>query len=149
MNVAGAAVRGVSIMYATTVGNEDATASVMMAPEADHVNISICPGVSSMIFLATLGFQSMTNPKKQTHSRPGARFSSKLSTCSNFVVKRFRAVKMPPFGPNLYLQRIVERSRKWLWLEGRRTVSLLAHSPRYLLCQYWRQKGAGSQQDQD
>lgn len=48
MNVAGAVVRGVSMMYATTVGNEDATASVMMVPEADQVNISICPGVSSI-----------------------------------------------------------------------------------------------------
>ena len=46
MKVAGAVVLGVSIMYATTVGREDATASVMIAPEADHVKISICPGVS-------------------------------------------------------------------------------------------------------
>ena len=49
INVAGAVVRGVSIMYATTDGNEDATASVMMAPDADQVKISIWPGVSSMI----------------------------------------------------------------------------------------------------
>jgi hypothetical protein len=46
MNVAGAVVLGVSIMYATTVGREDARASVMIAPEADQVKISICPGVS-------------------------------------------------------------------------------------------------------
>ena len=46
INVAGAVVRGVSMMYATTVGNDEATASVIIAPEADHVNISICPGVS-------------------------------------------------------------------------------------------------------
>jgi hypothetical protein len=49
MNVAGAVVRGVSMMYATTVGREEAMASVMMAPEADQVNISICPGVSTRI----------------------------------------------------------------------------------------------------
>ena len=48
MNVAGAVVRGVSIIYATTVGRDDATASVMIAPEADHVKISICPGVSKI-----------------------------------------------------------------------------------------------------
>lgn len=48
MKVAGAVVRGVSMIYATTVGNEEAMASVMMAPEADQVNISICPGVSKM-----------------------------------------------------------------------------------------------------
>lgn len=46
MNVAGAVVRGVSIMYATTVGKDDATASVIIAPDADQVKISICPGVS-------------------------------------------------------------------------------------------------------
>lgn len=48
MKVAGAVVRGVSIIYATTVGREDAIASVMMAPEADQVKISICPGVSKI-----------------------------------------------------------------------------------------------------
>lgn len=48
IKVAGAVVRGVSMIYATTVGKEDATASVIIAPEADQVNISICPGVSSI-----------------------------------------------------------------------------------------------------
>ena len=51
MNVAGAVVRGVSMMYATTVGSDDAIASVIIAPEADHVKISICPGVSTRIWL--------------------------------------------------------------------------------------------------
>jgi hypothetical protein len=41
INVAGAVVRGVSMMYATTVGMDDAMASVMIAPEADQVKISI------------------------------------------------------------------------------------------------------------
>jgi len=49
MKVAGAVVRGVSMMYATTVGNEEATASVIMAPDADQVKISIWPGVSKMM----------------------------------------------------------------------------------------------------
>lgn len=48
IKVAGAVVRGVSMIYATTVGIEDATASVMIAPEADQVKISICPGVSKI-----------------------------------------------------------------------------------------------------
>jgi hypothetical protein len=48
MKVAGAVVRGVSMMYAMTVGKEDATASVIIAPDADQVNISIWPGVSSI-----------------------------------------------------------------------------------------------------
>lgn len=54
MNVAGAVVRGVSMMYATTVGKADATVSVIIAPDADQVKISICPGVSSMMFLRTV-----------------------------------------------------------------------------------------------
>jgi hypothetical protein len=41
MNVAGATVRGVSTMYAITVGSADATASVIIAPDADQVKISI------------------------------------------------------------------------------------------------------------
>jgi hypothetical protein len=41
MNVVGDVVRGVSIMYATTVGKEEAIESVMIDPEADHVKISI------------------------------------------------------------------------------------------------------------
>lgn len=41
MNVAGEVVRGVSITYATTVGRVEAMASVMIAPEADQVKISI------------------------------------------------------------------------------------------------------------
>lgn len=55
INVAGALVRGVSMMYATTVGKDEATASVIMAPDADQVKISICPGVSKMIFLNVAG----------------------------------------------------------------------------------------------
>ena len=55
INVAGALVRGVSMIYATTVGKDEAIASVMMAPDADQVKISICPGVSKMIFLNAAG----------------------------------------------------------------------------------------------
>lgn len=51
MNVAGLVVRGVSMMYATTVGSVEAMASVMIAPEADQVKISICPGVSTKTWL--------------------------------------------------------------------------------------------------
>lgn len=46
MNVEGLVVLGVSMMYNNTVGYVDAIVSVMIAPDADHVNISICPGVS-------------------------------------------------------------------------------------------------------
>ena len=48
IKVAGAIVRGVSMIYATTAGKLEAMASVMMAPDADQVKISICPGVSKM-----------------------------------------------------------------------------------------------------
>jgi hypothetical protein len=41
IKVAGAVVLGVSMMYATTVGSDDAIASVMIEPEADQVKISI------------------------------------------------------------------------------------------------------------
>ena len=41
INVAGAVVLGVSMTYATHVGRVEAIASVMMAPEADQVKISI------------------------------------------------------------------------------------------------------------
>jgi hypothetical protein len=49
MNVCGDAQRGVSTTYATSVGNEDASSSVTMAPLALHVKISIWPGVSTMM----------------------------------------------------------------------------------------------------
>lgn len=38
--------RGVSITYTNTVGNVIASDSVMILPDADHVNASIWPGVS-------------------------------------------------------------------------------------------------------
>ena len=40
------------------VGKEEAISSVMMAPEADHVKISICPGVSATMYCSggSLGF---------------------------------------------------------------------------------------------
>ena len=42
-----AAQRGVSTTKARTVGKDDARADVMMDPDADHVNASIWPGVST------------------------------------------------------------------------------------------------------
>lgn len=42
-----AAQRGVSTTNARTVGNDDASAAVMMEPDADHVKASIWPGVST------------------------------------------------------------------------------------------------------
>lgn len=48
MNVlSDAAQRGVSTTNARTVGKDDASADVMMEPDADHVNASIWPGVST------------------------------------------------------------------------------------------------------
>lgn len=51
MNVTGLVLLAVSIMYTTIVTNEDARASVIMAPDADHVNTSIWPGVSKIAYL--------------------------------------------------------------------------------------------------
>ena len=54
-------------MNAIMVGKPDANASVTMAPEADQVKISICPGVSTMMYF-----------------RGGSRgFSQRLITCVN------------------------------------------------------------------
>lgn len=51
MKVTGLVLLTVSIIYTTTVGNDEASASVMMDPDADHVNTSICPGVSKTAYL--------------------------------------------------------------------------------------------------
>ena len=65
MKVCGCAHLGVSMMNAIMVGKPDAKASVIMAPEADQVNISIWPGVSTM-----------------TYFKGGSRcFSQRLMTC--------------------------------------------------------------------
>jgi hypothetical protein len=47
-NVTGDTQRGESTMYTTAVGRLPASASVITAPLADHVKISIWPGVSMM-----------------------------------------------------------------------------------------------------
>ena len=47
-------VRGVSIMYAITVGNVDASESRSIAPEALQTKTSIWPGVSMRMFLMGL-----------------------------------------------------------------------------------------------
>lgn len=58
-------------MNAIMVGKPDANASVIMAPEADQVKISICPGVSTIIYF-----------------RGGSRcFSQRLITCAYRVRK--------------------------------------------------------------
>ena len=49
-------VRGVSMMYAITVGNVDASESSNILPDALHTNTSICPGVSTIMFLIFLAF---------------------------------------------------------------------------------------------
>lgn len=51
MNVVGHFERGTSMTYTTIVGNDVANASVMMVPDADHVNTSIWPGVSMTQYL--------------------------------------------------------------------------------------------------
>ena len=67
MKVCGCAHLGVSMMKAIIVGKPEAKASVMMAPDADHVKISIWPGVSTITYL-----------------RGGSRcFSQRLMTCSS------------------------------------------------------------------
>ena len=85
MNVLGLLARGVSITNSMTVGNLDANDSVIMAPLADHVNASICPGVSIT-----------------AKSRDSARLDRRSITWSIRVEKRLSAVIMAPFGPSPY-----------------------------------------------
>lgn len=51
IKVIGCEERGVSTTYKRTVGREDDSDSVMMVPDADQVNTSICPGVSTKTML--------------------------------------------------------------------------------------------------
>lgn len=85
MNVTGFTLRMVSITYTTTVGNVDARASVIMLPEADHVNTSIWPGVSITV-----------------SSCVEEAFSRREITLSNLVENRFKDVTIAPFGPRPY-----------------------------------------------
>jgi hypothetical protein len=60
------------------VGCEFARRVEIIEPDADHVNISICPGVSITTYPFFFDIISIT--------------------WSNFVVNKFSAVRMPPFG---------------------------------------------------
>ena len=51
MNVTGLAQRGVSITYTTTVGSVAASVSVMIVPDADHVNTCETPHVTIMMMI--------------------------------------------------------------------------------------------------
>jgi len=51
INVAGEEDRGVSMIYARMVGYEEAKVSRRICPDADHRKTSICPGVSTMMYL--------------------------------------------------------------------------------------------------
>src|SRR2546428_699985 len=96
MNVLVEEVRGVSMMYVSTVGKLDARLSSKMLPEALHTKTSICPGVSMMMFLMGFAFGL---------AEVGSgfvRFSKMASIWSIFVAKRFKDVRIPPLGPRLY-----------------------------------------------
>ncbi|KAH3664639.1 hypothetical protein OGATHE_003454 [Ogataea polymorpha] len=84
MNVVGDELLGVSMMYAIIVGKVDAKASVMMAPDADHMKHSICPGVSTMQCLNLSDF-----------------FSTREMTWSILVENKFKDVTIAPLGPRL------------------------------------------------
>src|SRR5271156_6431654 len=86
-------VRGVSIMYAMTVGKDEAKDSSNMLPDADQTNTSIWPGVSTRKCLG--GFILLSGSAFDRRSiRP--------SIWSILVAKRFREVRIPPLGPRLY-----------------------------------------------
>lgn len=85
INVTGLTERTVSITYTITVGNVEAKLSVIIVPETDHVNTSICPGVSNIQYLCS-----------------GLEFSINVTTSLNFVANKFNDVTIPPLGPNEY-----------------------------------------------
>lgn len=77
MNVWGEVQRGVSTTNTTAVGSMVAKASVMMAPDADHVKISIWPGVSTSTYSSGgsrgLQHRSMTCAGQWVGGRGGLR----------------------------------------------------------------------------
>lgn len=85
MKVTGDKLRHKSIMYMITVGKVDAKASVIILPDADHVNTSICPGVSNITYL-----------------RLFLDFSKIEINCENLVANKFNDVTIAPFGPSPY-----------------------------------------------
>ena len=93
MNVDVEEVLGVSTMYAMTVGNEDASDSNKMLPEADQTKTSICPGVSTKKYFGDIA---------ETSSGGCDRFSRSEMTWSIFVANKFKDVRIPPLGPRLY-----------------------------------------------
>lgn len=119
MNVLVEAVRGVSMMYAMTVGKEDARDSRRICPDADQTKTSICPaGVEEPVSYAETAY-NVTGGAGAGDIRVStsmffmsflsgfagsgaARFSSRPRIWSTLVAKRFNDVRMPPLGPRLY-----------------------------------------------
>ena len=59
MNVEGDDDLGVSTIYARTVGYEEAKVSRRICPDADHKKTSICPGVSTIIYLIIISWNML------------------------------------------------------------------------------------------
>ena len=112
------------------MGKVDAKASVMIAPDADHVKISIWPGVSTKIYFGcgfrffsqicityTSAHQLMKVLSNEDLIPLGAWLQGTVTDTdviaftgrgrcslawSKRVAKRFRDVRMPPLGPREY-----------------------------------------------
>ena len=93
INVEVDVVRGVSMMYAITVGKLLAKLSKRIEPLADQTKTSIWPGVSTRKWDGGLLLDLGSGV---------ARFSRRPMTWSTLVAKRLREVRMPPLGPRLY-----------------------------------------------
>ena len=98
----------------------------MIAPDADQVKISICAVSDVRESVMNLAWRvdddvaaGQRGVEERTHSTVGARFSTRPMTWSNLVTKRLSAVRMPPFGPKLYL-RACQIERKRISERGRR-----------------------------
>jgi hypothetical protein len=88
INVLVEAVRGVSIMYAITVGNVEASESSSILPEALHTKTSIWPGVSTKMCFIDLesGFAGSE----------AVRFSKIEIRESILVLNKFNEVNIAP-----------------------------------------------------
>ena len=91
----------------------------MMSPLADHVNASICPGVSMKAYLHAVETSEVFEnfficivclvalhllaAMRCTYLQACELFSRSWSTVPKRVAKRFKDVIIAPFGPRLYL----------------------------------------------
>lgn len=80
--------------------NTPTSASVMMVPDADHVNTSICPGVSMITYLLR------SHQQQQKKGKLGTQFCcDQVTTCRERQITLllcYRSEKHPPNSDEIY-----------------------------------------------